>query len=266
MGMRATSLISRAGMMLADLILPRTCAACGASIDLSDKDLCETCARQLAAGAGGSYCRTCGEDRGEHLLHDGRCTRCVLGKSLRRFHGFARVGKYDGVLKSLILRFKTSFVLDRLLGDLLASAILGMMDVRAVDCWVPIPSHWTRRVSTLYQPTDLLARAAVRAWGGRVEPVLKMSGIVRPFHMQPGLSAKERAEQIRGKMQMRRAADVQGLHICLIDDVMTTGATIGEASRVLRDAGAAAISVAVLARAGGNEPVHPGVDPAGKAA
>lgn len=264
--MRGISLISRAGMLLADIVLPRACAACGLSIGLNEQDLCEGCARQLSACTGVAYCRTCGEDRNEYLLHDGRCTHCLLGKSRRRFAGFARVGKYDGALKALILRFKKSFVLDRLLGGMLASAIAGMMDVRSIDCWVPIPSHWTRRFSTGFQPTKLLADAAVSPWGGRVENSLQMTAMVTPFHLQPGLTAKDRKEQIRGKMRLRRGVSFTDRNVCLIDDVMTTGATVGEAIRVLRDAGAASVHVAVLAKTGRSEPRLSGVDPAEKAA
>lgn len=248
--MRAVSLISRTGKIVADLVLPRVCAACSSQIGLDDERLCEVCARDLLRQTSGAYCLTCGEDRNEYLLHDGRCTQCLLGKSRRRFANFIRAGRYDGPLKSLILRFKHNFTLDRLLGDLLWQAISGRIDPNSIDNWVPIPSHWTRRLRTGYQPTAMLADLVARESGSSVVHALRMTERVAPFHLQPGLSARDRAARIHGKMALGRSVQLAGRHICLVDDVMTTGATVGEAVRVLREAGVARISVAVLARAG----------------
>ncbi len=245
----ALSILSRAGRVLADVVLPRVCSACGALIGTDDRDLCESCATDLVRCVAGAYCRHCGEDRSEHLLHNGVCTSCTLGKSRTKWQSFVRVGRYDGPLKSMILQFKTRFTLDRILGGLLADAVCGMMNPEAVDLWVPIPTHWSRRLGTGFQPTALLARAAAGRWGGRVEHLLRMARYVEPFHARPGLSAADRAKEIAGAMRPAAGATIAGRRVCVIDDVTTTGATLREAARVLKAAGAASVSAAVLARA-----------------
>lgn len=249
--------LSQVTAAIADLIFPRTCAACDASIGLDETDLCAECAVGLSRLVDTPYCRHCGENRGPHLLHDGRCTRCVTGRTPRRFFSFARVGAYDGPLKSLILRFKRQYTLDRFLGRRLFDAISGMIDFHGVDYWIPIPSHWMRKWHVGFQPTELLARAAVSTFRGEVAPLLRMRREIQPFHERPGLSAAERAIAIRDAMELVRGADVEGRRICLVDDVMTTGATLHEARRMLVAAGAASVSAAVLARAGRSESVVP---------
>ncbi len=251
---------TRFAAAVADLVLPRTCAACGAAIGLEEADLCTSCAIELQAAVTGIYCRHCGEDRGDYLLHDGRCTRCVTKKPRPGFEAFARVGRYEASLKAVVLRFKREFFLDRFLGRLLGGAIRGRIDPAQVDLWVPIPSHWRRRLSVGYQPAALLAGAAVRAWRGRVTPALAMTRYVPPFHLQQGMSAAERAEAVAGAFAVVEADAVKDSSICLIDDVTTTGATLSEARRALQKAGAKWVAAAVLAKTSRHGPASGGVD------
>ncbi|HVP12373.1 MAG TPA: double zinc ribbon domain-containing protein, partial [Phycisphaerae bacterium] len=226
-----------AGRCVADLVLPRVCAACGKSVAGNDSELCGDCWRELSLSVGGSYCESCGVDRVSYLLSDGRCTDCRARKARLRLDGFARVGRYDGALRQLILSFKRRFVLDRLLGRLLSQAILGRFDPAEVDLWVPVPAHWRRRLTVGFHPTALLARASVSAWGGRVEPVLVTKRFVPPFHLREGMSASDRAEAIKGAFGVARGYQLKGRTVCVIDDVTTTGATLGEAKRALQAAG-----------------------------
>jgi ComF family protein len=247
------------GARFLDLLVPRVCASCGVSIAPGAGELCEACAWELSALVSGAYCCTCGEDRGPHLLLDGRCTACRQGKQALRFDHFIRAGRYGGALQRLILRFKREFVLDHFLGGLLADAVRGRLDPRNVDYWVPIPSHWWRRLRRGYQPTQLLARAVAREAGPRVAPILVATRNVPPFHHR--MSATERVEAISGAFRVTRACGVAGKRICLIDDVTTTGATLAEARRVLRRAGAVSVAAAGLAKVSRLPPIPQGVDP-----
>jgi ComF family protein len=236
------------GATLVDLAIPHLCAGCGSAVGPGAADLCAACAWGLEAVIGGPYCLHCGESRGAHLLIDGQCSLCRAGRHARWFDRFIRVGRYAGTLERLVLQFKKRFVLDRTLGRLLADAIVGGIDPREVDGWVPIPAHWWRRLTVGFQPTDLLARAAVRGWLGVVEPALRMTRYLRPFHQSGPMSASARANAIRGAFSITDPAAVAGRSICLIDDVTTTGATLSEARRVLRAAGAKRVFAAVVAK------------------
>jgi ComF family protein len=215
---------------------------------------------QLARDVGGDCCATCGEDRGAHLLIEGRCTDCRLCADKARYEGFVRVGRYGPTLSRLVLRFKRDFTLDFLLGNMLAAAIGARPEFESVDCWVPIPTHWRTRLIRGYQPTALLAQAIARHTGrGRFVQALSMTRLVRPFHFRQHMSATARAEEIRDAFRVIRPSLIEGQAVCLVDDVSTTGATLLEARRMLRRAGAKAVFAAVVAK---TSRVGAGVDPA----
>ncbi len=230
------------------LLFPPICASCGDAIFDSADELCRDCWATLSLAVGHTYCGSCGEDRHNYLLPNGRCTKCAVGGGPNRFDGFVRVGRYEGSLRRLILSFKHRFVLDGLLGGLLAEAFMGRLDPAQVDLWVPVPAHWRRRLTVGYQPTALLAKVVAGRCGGLVRPVLTATRYVAPFHTQAGLSAKLRAEAIRGVFRVARGCNLAGRTVCIVDDVTTTGATLREARRVLRAAGASKILAAVLAK------------------
>jgi len=115
------------------------------------------------------------------------------------------------------------------------------------DLLVPVPLHWTRLFRRRYNQAVLLAQA-VRAVGG---PEVAADWLVRrrrtpaQGHLGPG--ARER--NVHGAFAMRARRSVAGRHVVIIDDVMTTGATVEECARVLKRAGALSIGVLTLARA-----------------
>lgn len=241
---RATAI--RSGARLADLILPRTCAACGNSTEPQSPDLCTACAAEVMLTVGGDYCRTCGTDRAPHLMIDGRCTACRQGKSGPRFERFVRVGRYEGALRLLILRFKREWILEKMLGRLLADAIQAHIDPDDIDLWVPVPSHWRRRLVRGFHPTAMLLARAVGRRKARAGPKLEMTRFVPP--LKAGMTATQRAAAVKGAFRVPRRLDLTGRSICLVDDVTTTGATLAEAKRALRKAGARRIYAAVLAK------------------
>lgn len=248
---RIASAVHAVGGRLSDLILPRVCAACDEVIGHDGDQLCLQCWSDLAANVAVIACSTCGRESGPHLLVDGICRDCRDPRSRRvRVAGFIRVGRYEGVLRELILRFKTRFTLDHLLGRLLSESMRSSDIASSVDVWTPIPSHWRRRLRRGFHPVGLLASHSLRQFGARPQAVLRAVRDVPEFHSQPLVSYAHRAELIRGAFDVVKPAHVKGRTVGVIDDVFTTGATVEEAVRALRCAGAGKIIVAVLARAG----------------
>jgi ComF family protein len=115
------------------------------------------------------------------------------------------------------------------------------------DIIMPVPLHWTRLFTRRYNQAGLLAHA-VRAAGG---PPVMPDGLVRRRRTpsQGRLGPAARARNVRGAFAVRRGRDVKGKRIVLVDDVLTTGATVDECARVLRRAGAAFVGVLTLSRA-----------------
>ncbi len=247
--MHLVSATRRLLLRATDLIWPRACLGCPTPLDCEDLDLCPACWNLMMASVGGAYCRTCGEMRGPHLLIDERCGACRRRQPGRaRYFQIVRVGVYDGALRRLILRFKRDPQVERILGSLLGDAIAAKIAPREVDYWVPIPSHWRRRLSRGFQPTQLLADRALSPWNLRSTPLLAMRRYVPEFHRRSGMSAAQRAASIRGAFKLAPGWRLHGSTVCLIDDITTTGATLAEAKRTLAAARPRRVLAAVLAK------------------
>ena len=116
------------------------------------------------------------------------------------------------------------------------------------DVLVPVPLHWRRAWGRRYNQSGALARVIERQSGVKVTSEALRR--VRPTQQQIGLSRSQRASNVQGafKVAAERAADIQGRHVVLIDDVLTSGATADACARALLRAKAAQVDVLVFAR------------------
>jgi ComF family protein len=133
------------------------------------------------------------------------------------------------------------------LGRVLAEERVTSLRGYGIEVVAPVPLHWRRRWARGYNQAASLAREVAAELGAEYQ-----SGALRrikpaPQHAQPSASA--RLENIRGAFAASPRASLTSRTVLLVDDVMTTGATAGEAARVLKAAGAAKVFVAVLGRA-----------------
>jgi predicted amidophosphoribosyltransferase len=97
-----------------------------------------------------------------------------------------------------------------------------------------------------------------------MEPVLEAKRFVPPFHLREGMSASDRAEAIKGAFGVAEGSRLEGRTVCIIDDVTTTGATLGEARRALQAAGAGRIMAGVVAKTSRLAVLPAGLDQPGK--
>ena len=148
---------------------------------------------------------------------------------------------YEPPVPDWIKRFKFSedFTLARALSRLLRKHLPPDL---SFDLVVPVPLGRKRLLKRGFNQSALLARLAF----GRVDEVLVRTRETPP---QSELSGAERRRNVRRAFSVRDEARVFARRVLLIDDVMTTGATVEECARVLRAAGAREVTVAVLARA-----------------
>lgn len=228
-----------------DLFFPRTCAGCSGAVDRSGGYLCWECFRAIELRETG-LCEQCGLKIQGDVQHAFTCGACqITPPAFDRARSAARFG---GVLRNLLHQFKynSGTWLCGDLTDLLQGCVLAHYTVADVDAVVPVPLHAGRQRDRGYN------QAALLAWklAGRLDRPCLGDALVRlrPTPTQTRLHAEERRANVRGAFAVRAPAWVRGRTVLLVDDVMTTGATLSEAAATLRRAGAWRVWAATVAR------------------
>jgi len=231
---------------LNQLLWPAVCSNCSEAVYEGQESLCRGCWDELLGCTGGDYCRQCGRNASRFGMVDGACADCR--EKDFAFDGIARAGVYADALQQMILRFKNGRTeLDSMLGRLADSALQGGGFYDDVELLVPVPLHWTRRLLRGYNQSAILAKRVRRA-GMRINTELVR---VRRTRMQPVMvSDAARRRNVAGAFAVRERHRFAGRVVCLVDDIKTTGATLNECARVLKEAGAARVYALVLAVAG----------------
>jgi len=219
------------------------CAACGGR----DAPFCEPCAGALEAL--GPACPRCAEPLPDDT---GDIERTVCARCLREPLPLERIvapWRFGGPLASAIRRLKFTGASE--VARSLAPLWAPLLAAAAADAVVvPVPLHWRRRLRRGYDHAWLLARhACVHAGLPRPVPALRR---VRHSPAQSTLPAGKRAANVRAAFEVRAAAaaHIAGRDVILVDDVVTTGATLAAASRALLAGGASSVIGVAIARAG----------------
>ena len=229
-----------AGGAVRGLLLPSLCPVCrGALIDRAELACGECLARLHPLAA--PRCPGCGGHLDNALALCGEC----LGRPSRPWSQAVSVFPYRGLAGELVRRLK--YQGEVALVPLLATAALESWrrhGAAPVDALVPVPLHWTRRLARGYNQSELLAERMGLALGLPVVGALRRS---RRTRKQAQLDLSARQTNVSGSFKRCLAAVVEGRHVLLVDDVMTTGATLSAAASVLREGGAV-VSVLTIAR------------------
>lgn len=228
-----------------ELVFPRDCPGCGQPIQAADGTWCDSCARGLLALTAPGYCPICGHYVGPYMADATGCARCSEIKS--PLDGVVCVGAYSGILAEVICKYKYGRQqrLDGVLAEMLTDAIRGRPWGERLDALVPVPASWPERWGYGFYPVALLAGIVGRRLA---RPVLPVIGIRGKRFRQVELAESERPKNVRGVFHLRTGACVTGRRLCVIDDVHTSGSTLREMARVLKQAGAAEVYAATVAK------------------
>jgi ComF family protein len=242
----------RAGI---DLVFPPQCVAC--SGDLADVDVAAPHDRQWRH----SLCRQCDEQL--ELIDWPVCSRCAApvpatdgvelacnhcrGDKLR-FQRTLALGSYEGRLRQLVMRTKVDRhgAIAHALAELAWRRLQHQLLELKIDVVTAVPMHrWRRWQRGTNGPLHIAARLAEKL---AVPCAGQMLRLVRNVPPQVGLSRPARFRNLAGEMAVGASYHLAAARVLIVDDILTTGATCSEAARVLLRAGAADVTVLVLAR------------------
>jgi ComF family protein len=234
----------RAGLRgVLDLALPPLCPACREPVE--DQALCATCWSKLSFIAR-PYCERLGipfaYDPGPGLLS----MQAIADPPA--YHRARAAVRYDDIARALVHAYKYGDRLDLAptLGRWTASA--GRELLAEADALVPVPLHWRRLWARRFNQSASLAQAV-----SAVSDVPVLHGALKrsksTLH-QVGLSQAERAVNVQGAFRVppEGKGEIAGRRLVLVDDVLTSGATVDACTRALLRAGAANVDVLVFAR------------------
>ena len=245
-----TAFSARIGMclrMVWDLIMPRFCLVCGRGLDtrspgdgsVGEEHLCRECWKDLPRTR---YWKLRENPMAES--YNALIQRNMGENGRYQPYGYAAAlyfykGGYREISKAL--KYRRNFAAGRCFGQLLGQTLRESEFFRDVDLVVPIPLHWWRRWQRGYNQAEVIAREVSRVLGARYEPRLLRR--TRRTKTQTHLNAEERAANVVGAFRVRRSQvlrwgtkcnERRPIHLLLIDDVFTTGATATACERAIR--------------------------------
>jgi ComF family protein len=237
---------------LVDFCYPRVCLACAQPLQEASGhplSLCDDCATQLSSLESAPFCDRCGLPISEPHAP---CARCQSG-GVPHFYRVIRLGVFQEPLKHLIKQMKNhrrwpiaEMLAGRVTSHEPAKALLSQTDVL-----VPVPLHPFRQIARGYNQAEVLAQSIGRIC--RI-PLARPMVRARRTPMQTTMtSPTQRIENLRDAFLLINPKHIQEKHVLLIDDVMTTGATLQSAARALAEAQPASLCALVIAVA---DPKH----------
>jgi len=226
-----------------DYILPYRCASCSELTD-GKNGVCSKCFQKLNFITL-PYCNICGFPFEFSIEGQFSCAKCIV---LPPKYDMSRsLFKFDQNSKNLVHAFKYSDQTNN--AKMFAKLLLAryQTEIQNVDLVVPVPMHRWKRVFRNYNPAQILALELAKFMAKPMIPdvLIKKKWTIS----QIGLSKSKRSKNLNGSIKLGDKHSVNGKTILLVDDVKTTGATSNLCSQVLKNAGAASVTLVTISLA-----------------
>ncbi|MEO6396834.1 MAG: ComF family protein [Tepidiformaceae bacterium] len=215
-----------------DLLFPLRCVHCGRFGTL----LCVPCESAMESASGPGRCPHCRA----RWQGSGNCPRCF---GLQSLDGVLAPFEMTGAARKVVHALKYQHV--RPVAEVMAAPLLAASTGHSFDAFFSVPLHRSRERERGFNQSELLVRAA--GWPPPTGSLTRS----RRTSRQVGLHEGERRANVAGAFQYRGPA-LDGLRVALVDDVVTTGATVQECARVLKAEGAREVWAIAYARASYN--------------
>jgi ComF family protein len=230
---------------LVSLFYPSVCTICAASVGTQEY-LCVECQGKISRIVP-PFCATCSEPFSGAITETFSCANCAHRKIY--FESAVAAYRSRGIVRRVVHDFKygDQYHLRHLVGEWLSAALDDdRLHERPFDVVVPVPLHSARQRERGFNQAEVLARMVSQQRGVPTRALLERT---RYTTTQTAFDRSERMENLRNAFRLRKNTNVRQLRVLLIDDVLTTGATLSECARVLKKAGASVVYAATAARA-----------------
>lgn len=224
--------------------LPARCLMC--ELSSHDKLICEHCQRALLEPR--TCCQRCGLALNTSLPFCGDCL-----KKAHLFEQLHALGNYQPPYSQMVkkLKYTKQLLYGELLGELLTESImlnLSAQQISAVDYLLPVPLHTKKQRTRGFNQATIIAKVIAK----RLKTPLLLEGVERHISTIPqeGLTLYNRKKNLNGAFSISRSRqqEITGAYIVIIDDVVTTGATVNSLCHTLLEAGAQRIDIWCISR------------------
>ena len=230
---------------LLDMLYPRSCIGCGKHAPETFRYICWDCWSD-AAHVEPPFCELCGDPVAGTIEHGYICYACSAERPA--FDAARSAARYDGVVGEALrqLKYEKALWLAPDLAELMHRCLKAEFPERAFDWIVPVPLYHVRRRDRSYNQSAVLAAELARRL--RSKTSVRLLRRIRPTATQTNLTAAQRLSNVTDAFQYGREKRLTGKNILLVDDVMTTGATVNACAKALKKGGAKAVHVLTVAR------------------
>lgn len=227
-----------------ELFLPAQCLMC--ALSSNGQLICEHCQRALLEAR--TCCQRCGLALDISLPFCGDCL-----KQAHLFEQLHALGSYQPPYSQMVkkLKYTKQLLYGELLGELLTESILlnlSAQQISAVDYLLPVPLHRQKQRSRGFNQTQIIAQVVAK----RLSTPLLLEGVERHINTTPqeGLTLSNRKKNLNGAFSISpsKQQEITGAYIVIIDDVVTTGATVNSLCHTLLKAGVQRIDIWCISR------------------
>ncbi|MEM6560827.1 MAG: phosphoribosyltransferase family protein [Planctomycetota bacterium] len=219
---------------------PQRCVHCETT---SDEMFCGECETDWSATLAEPCCLACGRPVADAEV---QCVWCG-GRGRRRLDRVARLGVLDGPLRSAVVaqKYRGQWWVAERLADALADLPAARSVLADTDVLVAVPLHWSRQMARGYNQAGVIADVLAKRRGLPVTtPAVRHRRTLPQVH---ATSARQRWTNVRDAFRLTNPDAIAGKRVVIVDDVMTTGSTVGALAKAIEPAQPAAVGAVVLA-------------------